>query len=295
MAKTREIRNRLKSVASTMKITRTMEMVATVRSKRAQDRLRGALPFYEHLAEMAGRLVEAGAEALHPLFRRAETPRRAVVLLITSDRGLCGGYNAHAIAAGRQEVRALQQQGIEHEFHVAGKKGIGFFRFLGWEMQKTLTGIDDRVRFEDLDDLAREYMDRFRAEEIDEVRVVGHQYISSTQQKATTFRLLPVDPPAHAAEEEEEGGESRAEFEFMPSAGTILEALVPFEVKTALFTRFLEAGTSEQIARRVAMKLATDNAEEMVKTLRQRYNRARQTQITTELSDIMGGAAAISK
>jgi len=292
MAKTREIRNRLKSVASTMKITRTMEMVATVRSKRAQARLKGALPFYRNLAEMAGRLVQAGAEALHPLFRRPEKVGKAVVLVITSDRGLCGGYNARAIVAARRELDRYRREGVEREFHVAGKKGISFFRFLGLEMEKTLTGIDDRVRFEDIDPLAREYMRRFLAGEIDEVRVVGYRYVSATRQVTESFRLLPVEPPAHTGEEE---GEPEVRFEFMPSAGAILEDLVPFEVKTALFTRFLEAGASEQIARRIAMKLATDNAEEMVKTLRQKYNRARQNQITTELSDIMGGAAAISK
>jgi F-type H+-transporting ATPase subunit gamma len=289
MAKTREIRNRLKSVASTMKITRTMEMVATVRSKRAQDRLKGALPFYRQLADMAGRLVKAGAEAVHPLFRKPAQERRAVVLVLTSDRGLCGGYNARSIAAGRDEVRRLERQGIDVELHVAGKKGIANFRFRKREMARTLTGLDDRVRYTEVEPLAAEYMDRFLAGEVDAVYVTGHAYLSSSRQEPRTLRLLPVEPPA--AEE----GAREVEFEFLPSAESILEELVPFEVKTALYTRILEAGASEQIARRIAMKLATDNAEEMMKTLRQRYNRARQTQITTELSDIMGGAAAIAK
>ncbi|MHC5036001.1 MAG: ATP synthase F1 subunit gamma [Planctomycetota bacterium] len=293
MAKTREIRNRIKSVSSTKKITKTMEMVATVRSKRAQDRLRGALPFYNHLAEMAGRLVGAGGAALHPLFRRSEKVSKTIVLLITSDRGLCGGYNSNAIAAGRAEVRRLKEEGVDVEFHVAGRKGVSFFRFLGWDMARTHIGIDDKVKYEEIEPLALEFMSRFLAGEVDEVLVVGFHYLSSGEQKPRTFRLLPVEPPARSEEEEETGG--AVEFEFMPSAASILEALIPFEVKTALFTRFLEAGTSEQIARRIAMKLATDNAEEMLKTLRQKYNRARQSQITMEISDIMGGAAAISK
>ena len=291
MAKTREIRNRIKSVASTMKITRTMEMVATVRSKRAQDRLKGALPFYHHLAEMAGRLVKAGAEDLHPLFRRTDPPKKTALLVITSDRGLCGGYNSNAIRAGRAEAARLRDAGTEVEFHVSGKKGVGFFRFLGWEMLKTITGIDDRVRFEDVAPLAGEYMDRFLEGELDEVLVVGFHYVSASQQKPVVGRLLPVEPPA--TQDGEAGAET--EFEFMPSAEQILADLVPFEVKTALYTRFLEAGASEQIARRIAMKLATDNADEMLKTLKQKYNRARQSQITTEISDIMGGAAAISQ
>ncbi len=293
MAKTREIRNRLKSVASTMKITRTMEMVATVRSKRAQDRLKGALPFYRHLADMAGRLMAAqeGDEVLHPLFRRPARPKKTILLLLTADRGLCGGYNANAFQAGKEEFRRLEKEGREIEFHVSGKKGISYFRFLGWTMQKTLTGIDDKVRYEQIDALAGAYIDRFLSGEVDEVRVVGFRYLSASRQVPRTFRLLPVEPAA--PKEEAAGAGEGLAYDFLPSASSILEELVPFEVKTALFTRFLEAGASEQIARRVAMKLATDNAEEMMKTLRQRYNRARQTQITTELTDIMGGAAAI--
>jgi F-type H+-transporting ATPase subunit gamma len=288
MAKAREIRNRIKSVTSTNKITRTMEMVATVRSKRAQDRLKGALPFYQNLADMAGRLVGAGAAPLHPLFRRADELKKSIVLLITSDRGLCGGYNTHLFQIAKREITRLREEGVEVEFHVVGKKGIGYFRFIGWEMDKTITGIDDRVKYEDVEAMAREFMDRFLRGEVDEVLVLGYHYLTATSQKPKSFRLLPVEPP----EKEEAGGNE--DFEFMPSAESILEELIPFAVRTALFTRFLEAGASEQIARRIAMKLASDNAEEMLKTLRQTYNRARQTQITTEILDIMGGAAAIS-
>jgi F-type H+-transporting ATPase subunit gamma len=266
-------------------------MVATVRSKRAQDRLRGALPFYEHLAEMAGRLL-AGPDpgALHPLFRKPERVRRAVVLLLTSDRGLCGGYNARAIAAGRAELKSLRERGAEVELHVAGKKGLSYFRYVGQEVHKALTGLDDKARYEDVEPLAQAYMDGFLVGDLDRVLVVGHHYLSSSQQAPKTFRLLPVAAPAGP-----EAGGGALDFEFLPSAASILEALVPFEVKTALYTRILEAGTSEQIARRVAMKLATDNAEEMLKTLRQKYNRARQTQITMEISDIMGGTSAIAR
>lgn len=290
MAKTREIRNRIKSVSSTMKITRTMEMVATVRSKRAQDRLKGALPFYRQLAQMAGRLVEAGGAGLHPLFRRPETVRRAAVMAITSDRGLCGGYNSHVVSMAKGEVRRLQGQGTEVQFDMCGKKGIAHFRFLGWPVNRTFTGLDDKVRYEEVEPLARDYMERFLAEELDEVLVVGYHYMSAAHQKPLTFRLLPVEPPAGP-----EGETGSAEFEFLPSAESILEELVPFEVKTALFTRFLEAGASEQIARRIAMKLASDNAEDMLWNLRQKYNRARQSQITLEISDIMGGASAIAQ
>ncbi|MHC4599076.1 MAG: ATP synthase F1 subunit gamma [Planctomycetota bacterium] len=291
MAKTREIRNRIKSVGSTRKITRTMEMVATVRSKQAQDRLRGALPFYRQLAEMAGRLVGAGGEDLHPLFRRVEKVKKAIVLLITPDRGLCGGYKSRTVGAGRMEVKRLRDEGVEVEFHVTGKKGISLFKFLGWELDRKVTGIDDKVTYGDVEPMASEFIARFLSGEVDEVLVVGFQYLSAGEQAPRTFRLLPVEPPAKPEEE----AEGEKEFEFLPSAESILEELIPFTVKTALFTRFLEAGTSEQIARRIAMKLATDNAEEMLKFLRQKYNRARQTQITTEILDIMGGAAAIAE
>ncbi|MHC4780828.1 MAG: ATP synthase F1 subunit gamma, partial [Planctomycetota bacterium] len=248
-------------------------------------------PFYLQLARMAGRLTGTGAEDLHPLFRRAETPKKVIVLLITADRGLCGGYNSRAVAAGKAEVTRLRDEGVEVEFHVTGKKGIGLFKFMGMELDKKMIGIDDKVTYEDLEPLANEYISRFLSGEVDEVRVVGFQYLSAGHQEPRTFHLLPVEPPALAEDEEEE----EKEFEFMPSAESILEELIPFTVKTALFTRFLEAGTSEQIARRIAMKLATDNADEMLKLLTQSYNRARQSQITTEILDIMGGAAAIAE
>ncbi|MCU0722706.1 MAG: ATP synthase F1 subunit gamma [Planctomycetes bacterium] len=289
MAKTRDIRRRIKSVSSTTKITRTMEMVATVRSKKAQERLKGALPFCEQLTEMAGRLIGAGEGAsTHPLFRRAPRVKRAAVLVITSDRGLCGGYNTGVLAAARAEVRRLRGEGVEVELDVTGKRGVSTLRFQGFELHKTAVGIDDRVKFGAVEPMAQEYIDRFLAGALDEVRIVSARYRSATQQKPAVSPLLPVEPPTLPA-----GGAHAAWFEFHPSPEAILASLVPFEVKTSLFTRFLEAGASEQIARRLAMKAATDNAIEMMKLLRQKYNRARQSQITMELSDILGGVAAV--
>lgn len=291
MAKTREIRNRIRSVSNTMKITRTMEMVATVKAKQCQDRLQGALPYQQALGSIVGRLTGALDGSDHPLFARRPKVRRIVLLAVSSNRGFCGGFNANVLQAARDETASLRRQGVEVELHLSGKKAVSFFRFLGWDADRTFTGFDDRVTYADVEPLGSSYIRRFEEGDIDEVRVMSYRFLSVTNQQLRTTRLLPFEPPPR--EEEGASPDRGAFFEFDPGPGELLEAVVPFAVRNALFTLLLEAAASENIARRMAMKLATDNATEMIKELRGRYNRARQDQITTELLDIMGGAAAI--
>jgi F-type H+-transporting ATPase subunit gamma len=291
MAKTREIRNRIRSVTNTKKITRTMEMVATVKSKQTQDRLRGALPYNTSIDGIVRRLVSEAGRGDHPLFDVREDRRRGILLAISANRGFCGGYNSNIIGMARAEKEAMEAEGIPCEFHVSGKKATSFFRFLGISMDRTYDHFDDKIRYLDIEPLVAEFISRFTSGDVDEVRVVSYRFVSSSRQEPRVTRLLPMERIEPGAAEEPVQGE--LVFEFDPPPAEILEEIVPFAVKTALFTLFLEAATSEQIARRLAMKLATDNATDMIKELRGRYNRARQDQITKELSDIMGGAAAI--
>jgi len=287
MAKAKEIRDRIRSVSNTMKITRTMEMVATVKAKQCQDRLRGALPYNRAIEGLVARLVGELDSSDHPLFRKTDESSKVVLLALSSNRGFCGGYNTNIFQLAKSEVGKLREKGVDVEFHVSGKKAVSYFRFLEWEMGRTFTRFDDKVSYADVDSLTSEYIDRFVQGEVDEVRVVGFRYFGSSRQEPKVTRLLPFDAAAGA--DDDQG----LFFDFDPDPEEILEEIVPFAVKTSLFGMFLEAATSENIARRIAMKLATDNALEMVKDLKGIYNRARQEQITTELLDIMGGAAAI--
>jgi F-type H+-transporting ATPase subunit gamma len=287
MAKAREIRDRIRSVSNTMKITRTMEMVATVKAKQCQDRLRGALPYNHAIEGLVSRLVGELDSSDHPLFRKTDEISKVVLLALSSNRGFCGGYNTNIFQLAKAEAGKLREKGVDVEFHVSGKKAISYFRFQGWEMGRTFSHLDDKVAYADVDTLASEYIDRFVLGEVDEVRVLSFRYLGSSKQEPRVTRLLPFT--AAVGPEDDQS----LFFDFDPDPVVILEEIVPFAVKTSLFSMFLEAATSENIARRIAMKLATDNALDMVKDLKGIYNRARQEQITTELLDIMGGAAAI--
>jgi F-type H+-transporting ATPase subunit gamma len=319
MAKSRDIAKKIRSVSNTMKITRTMEMVATVRAKKAQERLRSAQPYWLQLVKIVARLLdERGVVLDHPLFRKPpEAARRAVLLVVTSDRGFCGGYNTNIIEQAKKEIGKYRQQKTRVDVELAGKKGISHFRSKGWregmdyrggfKVRATYTGFDDRVDEQKVKEIAESYIGEFERKEIDEVRIVCYEYAKATEQKLGSLVLLPVD--YRLAKDEEEGEKGKQEgreeeasapkrvniYEFLPSPDEILRELIPSEVKTSLFTYFLGAGASEQIARRIAMKQASDNALDMIKALRRRYNRARQAQITLEISDIIGGAAAIAE
>ncbi len=288
MAKTRDIRRRIKSVANTMKITRTMEMVATVKAKQCQDRLKGALPYSQGINAIVGRVIAELGQGRHPLFRRSEKPAKTIVLAVSSNRGFCGGFNSNVIHAARAEVERIRSSGGQAELQVSGKKAVAFFRFLGWDTAKAYTEFDDKVSYGALERIASDYIGRFTAGSVDEVKVVSYRFLSASRQEARTTTLLPFAPVGR-----EVGSGTAAFCAFDPEPEAILREIVPFAVKINLFALFLESVTSEHMARRLAMKLATDNATEMLRDLKSRYNRARQDQITMELSDIMGGAAAI--
>jgi F-type H+-transporting ATPase subunit gamma len=287
MAKARELKGRIRSVQNTRKITRTMEMVATSKLKRAQDRLGAARPYSQQLRDVIGRLLTPELAARYALLRQPEAVTRAAVVLITSNRGLAGAFNANLIREARNLLAELRQDGVQTELHIAGKKGIAFFRFQGEQVHTARTDISDRPSAGDASSLVGPLTERFVAGELDAVYVVHARFNSALSTPPSTMRVLPIEPPAA---EEKAGG---VDYILEPSADEILERLLPLYVRNSVYTALLETAAAEQGARRTAMKNATDNASEMVQLLTRTYNRVRQAAITQEIAEIVGGAAAL--
>jgi len=286
MAKTRELRRRIRSVEKTRQITRTMEMVATSRLKRAQDRVVAARPYAQALADMLGDLFSPELAERFPLLRvPVGRPRRVAVIGLSSNRGLCGAFNANLIRETRARVAELEAQGIEVELHLVGRKGIGFFKFIGRALASQRQDIGDRPTLQHADELVQPLMDRFAAGELDGVEVVFAHYVSPLSTPPTVLPVLPLRPP-------ERSGGRVPNYIVRPSAEALLERLLPLYLQNQVFRALVETAASEQGARRTAMKSATDNAGEMIDTLRRSLNRARQAQITQEIAEIVGGAAA---
>ncbi len=296
MAKARAIIKRLKAVRNVRKITRTMELVATARFKKAMDRATEAAAYTKKMAEIVADLagtMQAAAEAggfTHPLLQSRETEKRSILLVLTSNRGLCGGYNGGIIRLAQQRIREAKAANVALDLEVSGKRGINFFRFQKQLMSQTYTQYEDKPTFDDVDPLAKRYIEAFVSGQIDRLDVVYTRFESMSKQKSTIETLLPIGklPAAEVSTKT-----SEVEYEFLPSPREILEEIVPASFKARLFKCFLDAAVSEQIARMVAMKSATENADEMIRSIRAQYNRARQSQITSELSEIIGGAAAL--
>ena len=286
MSKAREVKRRIRSVDNTRQITRTMEMVATSKLKKATDRVYAARPYGDVLEEVMRTLADPSMAARFPLLRTPEKTRRAAILLLTANRGLCGAFNVSLIRQARDLLEELRGQGIETELHVAGKKGIAFFRFREEEMTRTWTEIGDYPTIEDAEELVGDLRERFAAGELDAVWVVASEFRSALSTPPTTKRLLPV------LHEKEEVGLATDQLLLSPSAETILRWVLPLYVRNEVFRALVENAAAEQGARRTAMKNATDNASDMLEELRRTYNRARQAQITQEIAEIVGGAAA---
>jgi F-type H+-transporting ATPase subunit gamma len=287
MAKARELKGRIRSVQNTRKITRTMEMVATSKLKRAQDRLGAARPYSLQLREVIGRLLTPELAARYSLLRQPERVSRAAVLLITSNRGLAGAFNANLIREARQLLQRLRGEGVHTELHIVGRKGISFFRFQREEILTARTDIGDRPGAEDARSLVEPLQQRFVSGELDAVYVVHARFNSALSTPPNTTRVLPIEPPS--AEEQQSG----VDYLLEPSADEILERILPLYVRNSVYTALLETAAAEQGARRTAMKNATDNASDMVQLLTRTYNRVRQAAITQEIAEIVGGAAAL--
>jgi F-type H+-transporting ATPase subunit gamma len=289
MAKGRELKGRIKSVENTRKITRTMEMVATSKMKRAQDRVVAARPYANALREVISSLYSPDLADRFPLLRQpTASPKRAAVLALTSNRGLAGAFNSNLIKEARALVTKLEAQGAEVELHLVGKKGLGYFRYVGRAIASSRIDITDRPTAQNASELVDALMQGFIAGQVDAVYVVYAKFNSVLSTPPTAERVLPVTPP-------ERGKEKGATPDYLlfPSAEAILTELLPAYVRNAVYRALVETVAGEQAARRTAMKNATDNASEMLNILRRTYNRARQAQITQEIAEIVGGSAAL--
>lgn len=291
MAKPREIKRRLRSLGKTKQITKTMELVATSKMKRTQDRVVAARPYSAKLAEILASLDVAALAGRFPLLTRREAVRRVAVVAITSNRGLAGALNANVIRATKAQVAAAEERGASVDLHVFGKKGIAAFRYAGYTMKATSTELTDRPDYRIAERLGQAMIDAYLAGEVDELRLVYPQFRSLVSQPPTVETILPLAEMIKAVLARTHA--APAEFILEPSPEEILGSLLPLFVKNGIYRVFLEAAASEQAARRVAMKNATDNAEELIRILTRQYNRARQASITQEIAEIVGGADAL--
>jgi len=293
MAKPRELKRRIRSVQNTRKITKTMELVSTSKLKRAQDRVVGARPYAEALAEVIADLYSPTLAERFPLLRQpAHGARRTAILLITSNRGLCGAFNANLIREARRRITEVEGQGGEAELHLVGRKGIGYFKFTRRAIASQRVDIGDRPTAAHAAELMEPLMARFSAGTLDAVDLVFAKFNSAVSTPPTTLRILPVAPPS---KRRSGGQEATAAVNYIlkPSAEAILESLLPLYVRNQMYRALVETAAAEHGARRTAMKNATDAGGDMLDVLHRTFNRARQGQITQELAEIVGGAEAL--
>ena len=290
MAKSRQLKGRIRSVQNTRKITKTMELVATSKLKRAQDRVVAARPYADALRDVIANLITPDLVERFPLLRRPAPPAkggpaRAAVILLTSNRGLAGGFNANLIKEARRRIEQLEAEGYQVELLGVGKKGIGYFKYLGRPLAAERMDIGDRPTVEHAGEIVEPLIQAYAQGQLASVDLVQARFISALQTPPTTVRILPVEAPAAA-------GQGR-DYILAPSADAILEQLLPLYVRNAVYRGLVETAAAEHGARRTAMKNATDNAGEILELLKRTYNRQRQAQITQEIAEIVGGAAAL--
>ncbi len=300
MANLRDIKRRIKSVKNTSKITRTMELIATAKSQACMNRIKRALPYFHALAEIAGQARKAGDDreggALHPLLEQRPV-NKVALLVVVSNRGLCGGYNGNTLRLARDHRARLIAEGKEVHLIPSGKKGLNWLKFQRIPHERPgYTQFDDRPPFAEVEKVADRLIGMFLSGEVDRVDVIYTHYYSAGRQAPVVETMLPIAPGGGEEEAEAEAksaGQARPVFTIEPDPQAILDALFPLQAKLHLFRVYLEAATSEQIARRVAMKNASENATEVGRSLRMEYNRARQSQITNEILEVLGGAEAL--
>jgi F-type H+-transporting ATPase subunit gamma len=292
MGKTREIKKRIKAVGNIRRITKTMQMIATSKFARAQQASTASKPYTEALFQLVSELAAGLGDMTHPLLDSGKARTgKPLTLVLTSDRGLCGPYNGAVLRTVMGLFRATPgvREGL---IELVGKKGVGFLKFANVPVAQAHSQFGDKPSYDAVRALADEYIAKFKSGEVSTVRIVYMKYISAGRQTPTVLQLLPFQTPAAKPGAEKTAGTNQV-FEFSPSAGELLDDLLPAAVKAVLFQAFNDAIVSEHVARMVAMKAATDNAGKMGKTLTRKFNRARQAQITTELTEIISGAAAL--
>jgi F-type H+-transporting ATPase subunit gamma len=282
----------MRSVQNTRKITRTMELVSTSKLKRAQDRVVAARPYAAALAEVINDLVTPELAGQFPLLRQPAPPgkggpARAAVLLITSNRGLAGGFNSNLIKEARNRIEHLEGGGYQVELHAVGKKGIGYFRYVGRGFASQRIDIGDKPTAGHAIELVTALIEDYSAGRLASLDIVYAQFNSPMSTPPTTRRILPVETPAKSK------GGVRPDYILKPGADEILAQLLPLYVRNQVYRGLVETAAAEHGARRTAMKNATDNAGEIYEILKRTYNRQRQAAITQEIAEIVGGAAAL--
>lgn len=295
MANARALDKRRKSIRNIKKITRTMELIATARFKKAMDRASAATAYTKRITGVVSDLARAGLEVTHPLLEGREDSKNATLLVLTGNRGLCGGYNSNAIRLGNQVRGEMAAQAEAVRLEVSGKRGISGFKFREIQVDTEFTQFNDQPQYAEVEEIANRYLREYAAGELDQLNVTYTKFHSVSKQEVINETLLPLGSLEGAdtpVDEDSAKGKEKL-YEFLPSPESILEEVVPTSFKVKLFKCFLDAAVSEQVARMIAMKSATDAADEMIKELSLTYNRARQSQITGEIMEVIGGVEAL--
>jgi F-type H+-transporting ATPase subunit gamma len=289
MAGSREIRNKIKSVQNTRKITKAMEMVAASKMRKAQDRMRHSRPYGEKVRNIAAHLAQANPEYRHPYLVRRETLRNVGLVLITTDKGLCGGMNTNVLRLATSRLRELQASGAGVRVTAIGNKGLGFMQRIGAQVVSNVTQLGDKPHLDRLIGAIKVQLDAYQAGEIDAVFIGYTRFINTMKQEPVIEQLLPLDP----SQLKETSREFSWDYIYEPDAQSVLDDLLLRYVEALIYQAVAENMASEQSARMVAMKSASDNAKKVIDELQLSYNKARQAAITKELSEIVGGAAAV--
>jgi F-type H+-transporting ATPase subunit gamma len=299
-AQLRVYRRRIKSVQATKKITKAMELIASSRIVKAQQRVEASLPYTLELMRAISAAVSHSSNSKHPLFTTAENRKRAAVILITADRGLAGAYSSAIIKEGEALNNLLKEESVEAKHYLVGRKSVGFYKFRERPIAAAWTGFTDQPTYENAKEIADTVLQAFKADSenggVDEIHLVYTHFINMAVQEVRVRRILPVEVVEVSEEEAAVKLETKAFplYDFEPSAEAVLDALLPRYIENVVYTSLLLAAASEHAARRRAMKSASDNAEELIRTLARQANQARQAEITQEISEIVGGADALS-
>ena len=293
MANLRLLVKRRKAIRNIRKITRTMELIATARFKKALDRSTEADAYTKKIAELAADLSQNAGEVSHPLLAVRPQVKKVLVLVLTSNRGLCGGYNGGILREAQTRFKQFKAENTPFDLEVSGKRGMTFFRFQRIETKATYTQFEDKPSYEDVDKIASRFIDLYVSGQVDQVVVVYQKFLNAARQVPTAEVLLPLSSVKVETKGKTEAAGPKVDYEFMPSPADILGELVPVAFKVRLFKCFLDAAVSEQIARRVAMKAATENAGDLIKSISRVYNRTRQANITKEISELIAGSEAL--
>jgi len=305
-AQLRELRSRIKATKSIGKITKAMELIATARITKARAKVAASRPYADEITKVLSALAGAAANLDHPMLVERPNPKRAAVLVVTSDKGQCGGYNSNVLRATEELLSLLRSEGKEAQIYVTGNKGLNYYRFRDRPVVDSWTGFSDQPTYTGAvaagEALVQSFMAGVDDEHgnadgiagVDEIHIVYTEFVSMLTQRPIAKRVAPLEVEYTDGEEQKPAGELLPSYEFEPSADKLLDALLPKYINTRLYAALLESAASELAARRTAMKAASDNANELVGNLTREMNQARQAQITQEISEIVGGANALT-